>query len=145
MFGNNKPKETGKAGPVLPAATTHALNSIVQGTSVEGDIRSVSDIRIDGSIKGSLVCEAKLIIGPSGSVEGEVKCKNAVVEGKFEGDLTVTELLTLKESARVNGKIRYHKLVVQPGAALVGDVRLGDAKSSEPPVKTVSSGQAPVQ
>lgn len=129
MFGNKPGKDNGKTS-VMPSPTSHALNSLVQGTEVQGDIRSKSDIRIDGSLKGSLQCDAKLIIGTTGKVEGSVTCKNAVIEGKFEGELRVFELLTMKETANVQGNISYGKLVVQPGAVLVGDVRMGSANTS---------------
>ncbi|MCB0643396.1 MAG: polymer-forming cytoskeletal protein, partial [Phaeodactylibacter sp.] len=125
MFGNNsKSKESGKIGGTNSGTSSHSLNSLVQGTVVEGDIQCKSDIRIDGTIKGSLNCAAKVIIGPTGAIEGSVTCKNAVIEGRFEGDLTVSERLDIKERANVNGEIEYGKLVVQPGAVLVGDVRM---------------------
>ena len=109
----------------MPSSTSHALNSLVQGTEVQGDLRSKSDIRIDGTLKGSLHCDAKLIIGATGKVEGKVVCKNAVVEGRFQGEIHVKELLTMKETANVQGDISYGKLVVQPGAVLIGDIRMG--------------------
>ncbi len=130
MFGNKPGKDNGKTNSVMPSPTSHALNSLVQGTEVQGDIRSKSDIRIDGKLKGSLHCDAKLIIGTTGKVEGSVHCKNAVIEGNFEGDLHVTELLTMKETAKVEGNISYGKLVVQPGAVLVGDVRMGGSNNN---------------
>ncbi len=128
MFGNKPGKDNGKTS-VMPSPTSHALNSLVQDTQVQGDIRSKSDIRIDGKLQGSLHCEAKLIIGATGKVEGKVQCKNAVIEGKFEGELQVTELLTMKETANVQGTISYGKLVVQPGAVLIGDIHMGSNKT----------------
>ena len=127
MFGNNnnsKTKESGRSTPSTSGGAGRSFNSRVQGTVIEGDVHSKSDFRVDGTIKGSLKCEAKVVIGPTGGVEGEITCKNAVVEGRFEGGLTVSELLTIKETANVNGNIRYGKLVVQPGAVLIGDVRM---------------------
>ena len=140
MFGSNKPKESSK-GNAVTTGSSHSFNSLVQGTTVEGDIQSKSDIRIDGGIKGSLKCEAKLIVGPTGGVEGEVSCKSAVIEGRFEGTLHVEDLLTIKESANVSGQIRYGKLVVQPGAVLVGDLRMIGSSSPAPKnPTTVSAG-----
>ncbi|MCB9283753.1 MAG: polymer-forming cytoskeletal protein [Lewinellaceae bacterium] len=141
MFGNNKSKETSKTATGTPG-TSHSFNNLVQGTVVEGDIQSKSDIRIDGQIKGSLKCEAKVIVGPTGGIEGEVTCKSAVVEGRFQGTLVVEDLLTIKETANVNGHIRYGKLVVQPGAVLVGDLRMNGASGTpvKPENKVASSG-----
>lgn len=135
MFGGNKPKDTNK-GVVATTSPSHSFNSLVQGTVVEGDIQSKSDIRIDGTIKGSLKCEAKVIIGPTGAIEGEVSCKSAMVEGRFQGTFIVEDLLTIRETANVNGQIRYGKLVVQPGAVLVGDLRMNGAAApvSKPPL-----------
>lgn len=119
MFGNNNSKKEAtktKGGSIMPASTSHSLNSLVQGTVIEGIIKSESDIRVDGAIKGKLFCNAKVIIGPTGFVEGEIKCKNAVIEGKFEGNLNVEELLNIRESAKINGDVSTGKLVVQPGA-----------------------------
>jgi len=74
---------------------THSHNSLVKGTTVEGKVKSQSDIRIDGSIKGSLDCQAKVVIGPSGYIEGEITCKSAVIMGQLEGNIIVTESLKL--------------------------------------------------
>lgn len=133
MFGSNKKKESpARAGATNGMPQPNALNSLVAGTVVEGNVTSKSDIRIDGTISGTLHCEAKVIIGPSGKIDGEVTCQNAVVEGKFIGNLKVKELLNIRENARVEGEIRYGKLIVQPGAVLVGDVRLYGKSSSTP-------------
>lgn len=118
MFGNNKkdsaPNGTAK-GAGTGAPTGHALNSLTQGTVVEGTIKASTDIRIDGLLKGKLFCDAKVIVGPTGAVEGEIKCQNAVIEGKFTGSIVVEELLNVRESAVINGDVKTGKLVVQPG------------------------------
>lgn len=116
MFGNNKETTKAKTNSIMPSSSTHSLNSLVQGTVMEGTVRSESDIRIDGTIKGHLHCEAKVIIGPTGYVEGEVTCQNAVVEGTFDGNITVRALLNIRESAKVSGDVTTDKLIVQSGA-----------------------------
>ncbi len=117
MFGNsNKKEETKTKGSAsVASSSTHSLNSMVKGTVVEGSVKAQSDIRVDGTIKGKLNCDAKVIIGPTGFVDGEIKCKNAVVEGRFEGVMVVEELLNVRESAQVTGDVTTGKLIVQPG------------------------------
>ena len=121
MFGSKKPESTTTPATTVAAKTTatessNALNSLVKGTVVEGTITSENDIRVDGIIKGSLICKAKVIVGPTGFIEGEVKCQNAMIEGKISGKLRVTELLSIKETAEVTGDVTTGKLLVQPGA-----------------------------
>jgi cytoskeletal protein CcmA (bactofilin family) len=120
MFGSKKPVAPTENTVSTPKSTvmesTNALNSLVKGTIVEGSITSESDIRVDGIIKGILTCNAKVIIGPTGFITGEVKCQNAMIEGKFDGKLRVAELLSIKETAEVTGDVVTAKLLVQPGA-----------------------------
>lgn len=151
MFGNNnKNKEAGKtkSGAIMPSSTSHSLNSLVQGTSVEGTVQSKSDIRVDGKIKGILNCEAKVIIGPTGFIDGEVQCKNAVVEGHFEGVLSVGELLNIRESAKVSGEVTYGKLIVQSGAVINGTYKVigqetnGTIKPAKDVHKVVNSAKS---
>lgn len=112
MFGSTKNSEEIKT----PTTAGGALNALVKGTVVEGTIRCDSDLRVDGTIKGKLTCKSKVIIGPTGVVDGEIECQNAVIEGRFKGKLTVNELLNVRETAEVEGEISTNKLLVQSGA-----------------------------
>ena len=136
MFGNKKNEESKAAKKTAVTPTSNALNSLVQGTTLIGEITSESDIRIDGIIKGKLNCNAKVIIGPTGCVEGEVHCKNAIVEGRLEGTIHVAELLNVRETADINGDIYTSKLIVQSGAIFNVGCKMGtqhsNAQSSKP-------------
>ena len=134
MFGSNNKKEAGKGRNGTNGSSSngsHSLNSLVAGTSVEGTIRTENDLRVDGSIKGTLICEARLIIGPNGYVEGEVQCQSAVIEGKFEGKLEVKEQLNVREKAVINGNVYTGTLVVQPGAVFNVSCTMGATRPSQ--------------
>ncbi len=115
MFGNKK-KDTEQKKSIIPSAPSHSLNTLVKGTIVEGIVKSESDIRVDGTIKGSLTCNAKVIVGPAGFIEGDIKCENAVVEGRITGNIQVAELLYVRETAEISGDVKTNKLTVQSGA-----------------------------
>ena len=137
MFGSSKPKKSEEKGSKPSAPSTNALNSLVKGTFVEGKVKATNDIRIDGTIKGELYCDAKVIIGPAGVVEGTIRCQNAVIEGKFDGNMAVKGLLNIRETAKVIGEVSYGKLVVQSGAVISGSYQVagqsgnGAVKSAE--------------
>ncbi len=114
MFGSSKESDDSKKNGAATAPGT--LNALVKGTVVEGSIRCENDLRIDGTIKGNLSCDSKVIIGPTGVVDGEIRCQNAVIEGRFKGKMNVTELLNIRETASVEGEITTNKLLVQSGA-----------------------------
>lgn len=116
MFKNKTKESKSNNTAAMTSAGSSSTNSIVAGTSIEGTVIANSDIRIDGSLKGILDCKGRVIIGPEGSVDGEVTCQNAVIEGKFSGKLKVKEQLSVKESATIHGDVQTDKLLVQPGA-----------------------------
>lgn len=130
MFGNsnnnNGSKKEANKSSATASPSGHSLNSLVKGTVVEGSVRSESDFRVDGTIKGKLFCDAKVIIGPTGLVDGEIRCKNAVIEGKFQGVLDVSELLNVRESANISGDVNTNKLIIQSGAVFNVSCTMGD-------------------
>jgi len=91
-------------------------NRIVEGTTITGDLISPADFRLDGHLIGNFQSTGKIVIGPAGSIKGDIICINADIEGKFEGKIQVKELLNLKSNASVRGEVICSKLSVEPGA-----------------------------
>ena len=101
------------------------VNIIGQGTSIIGDINSNGDIRVDGTLKGSINTEGKVVLGKEGVVEGDVICQNADVSGIIKAKITVSNLLSLKETAKLKGDIVTNKLSIEPGAEFTGSCSMG--------------------
>lgn len=95
-------------------------NRIGEGTLIEGEITCEGDIRMDGELNGSLNCKAKLAVGATGVIIGDIICQNADVSGRIEGTLRVKDVLHLKSTANVKGDIVTKKLVVDPEAVFNG-------------------------
>ena len=114
MFGK-KDNDMAKQTSSVPTGL-NSINTLSKGTSVEGTIIADSDIRIDGNLNGTLDCKGKVIVGPSGKLDGTITCVNAVIEGTIKGTLTVKDQLHVKETANINGEIVTGKLIVQAGA-----------------------------
>ncbi len=104
----------------------NVINMIGVGTEITGDVNSNGDIRIDGNLTGNLYTKGKVVIGESGKVKGEIFCKNADLEGVIEGKINVTQLLSLKASAKVNGDINTSKLAIEPGSRFTGNCSMSD-------------------
>ena len=95
-------------------------NTITNGTEIVGDINSQGDLRLDGFLKGNLNIKGRVVIGKTGKVTGTITCKNAEINGIVEGKIYVSELLSLTETAIVNGDIIINKLNIQPGCKFTG-------------------------
>jgi len=111
-------------------AENSTINLISTGTDLTGDIKSNSDIRLDGSLKGNLYTKGKVVIGPTGKVIGEVVCKNSEVSGIIEGKIIVGQLLSLKASSKILGDISTLKLSIEPGAIFSGNCKMGDSENN---------------
>ena len=92
-------------------------NRIEKNTKIKGEIVSEADFRIDGKLDGNLKTSGKVVIGKDGYIHGKVECVNADIEGSFNGELLVSDLLSLKSSAVIEGTVFVSKLSVEPGAS----------------------------
>ena len=91
-------------------------NRIVEGTIIKGNILSQADFRLDGDLVGNFQSNGKIVIGPGGSIKGDIICKNADIEGRFDGKIQVAEMLNVKSKASIHGEVVCGKLSVEPGA-----------------------------
>lgn len=102
------------------------INLIAIGTKITGELLSDGDIRIDGELLGNIESKGRLVIGASGKVEGEIRCKSCEIAGTHKGKLFISELLSLKASSTVSGDIVTGKLSIEPGAYFNGTCTMGD-------------------
>lgn len=134
MFNSKGGSESARAtnGSGMP-------NHINSDTVIEGSIKATGNLRIDGTLRGNLECQGRVVIGGSGVVEGDIRCENAEIEGSIKANITVTELLTLKAKAKVQGDIVTKKLAIEPGATFTGSCSMGGV------VKDISNAGQPRQ
>ncbi len=112
MFKKDSNQTTSSGGEM-----NNKTNRIVEGTKITGDIVTQADFRLDGELIGNFKSNGKLVIGASGIIKGDVNCKNADIEGRFDGKIQVIELLNVKSTATILGEVSIGKLAVEPGAS----------------------------
>ena len=116
---------TNKNETMKKTESTAAINMIGAGTVITGDIVSKGDIRIDGTLRGSVNTDGKIVLGREGMIEGDVICKDADISGTIKAKISVSQLLSLKSTAKLNGDIITNKLSIEPGAAFSGSCSMG--------------------
>jgi cytoskeletal protein CcmA (bactofilin family) len=109
---------------------SNSATLISSGTNLKGDLKSESDLRIDGTIHGNVFSSAKIIVGPSGFVEGNIEGGNADITGKVTGNITVKELLQLRGESNITGNISAAKLQIDPTATFNGKCQMGTQPAS---------------
>ena len=108
-----------------PQDSSGVVNLIGVGTTIVGDVTSSGEIRIDGSLSGSVNTKGKVVVGTTGMVEGNVNASNADISGELNGAISVSELLSLKSTAKLDGDIIANKLAIEPGASFTGSCSMG--------------------
>src|SRR6266498_5790822 len=103
---------------------------ISAGTTLKGDISSNSDLRIDGTIVGNISSSAKIVIGASGVVEGDITGNQADIVGKVSGNIKTKDLLQLRGDCIVKGNVYAGKLQVEPTAIFNGQCHMGSNETA---------------
>lgn len=108
-----------------------AINTIVPGTLIEGNISLQGSIRFDGHLKGTLECKGRVVIGSSGLVEGNIICNDADIAGKVKGNIISSELTRLSAGSVVTGDIKTGQLAIEPGASFTGGCIMNNVTESK--------------
>lgn len=104
-------------------------NTLAAGTNVKGNISTETDFRLDGKVEGDVSCNGKIVIGPKGSVTGNITADNAEVLGEVEGSIRVSAKLSLKATAIIKGDIFAQSLEIEPNAQFNGICKMSNTNS----------------
>lgn len=129
-----KGKENGK-DPNTSSTNTGAINTIVPGTLIEGNMSLQGNIRFDGHLKGTLESKGRVVIGSSGVVEGNIICNDADIAGRVKGNIVTRELTRLSAGSVVTGDIKTGQLAIEPGATFTGGCAMNSGKENTPAVE----------
>ena len=113
----------------LTAARTGASGgtlSVGQGIQVKGEIESCETLIVDGRVEAS-VTAGLLKVRKGGLFEGTATVARAEIAGTFTGQLKVGEHLSINGTGQVSGTIRYHRIAVEDGGQISGDVGIEPA------------------
>jgi cytoskeletal protein CcmA (bactofilin family) len=107
----------------------HALGErfdtlIGRQTEIQGTLRVVQSVRIDGKVIGNIEASKDqaitVVIGQEGEVQGDVIASRVIVAGKVSGNIDAYERVELMASSLVQGDVKYGSIAVEHGARLLG-------------------------
>ncbi len=122
IFGNQKETKVQEIDKISNAST-----NIGKGATLQGNIETFGNVRIDGKLVGDVKTKSKIATGNESVIEGSIYAQNAEIEGEVKGRVEVQEMLVLKTTAIIRGDIVAGKLVVESGAVFNGSCQMGDA------------------
>lgn len=100
------------------------ITLIAQNTEIEGDVRFLGNMEIEGLVTGNLLAldqdAGTMRIMESGCVQGDVHVPNVVINGRVVGDVHASKYLELASHAVVEGDVYYNILEMVRGAQING-------------------------
>lgn len=115
------PIRTPDATPMNVRAYEPGPSTVIgPATSIEGTVRTPDDLRVEGSISGTLDVRGTLVIARGGSVDAEVDAYSIRVEGRLSGDIRCRERLEAADGSHIDGSFTTEVLVVVEGAVVTG-------------------------
>lgn len=88
---------------------------------ITGNVK-VEECHVDGTIEGKVECSRALELTTNGRIKADVIAgANFVLAGEVLGNIACGGKLHLMQTAKVNGSVRAHSLVVEEGAMFNGD------------------------
>ena len=128
MFGSVKKHVDNPAGDIETI--------IGKGTTITGKLKSMGNIRIDGTVDGGVTVSGDAVIGESGSVKGDVKAGNLTIAGTVTGNVDCDGNLSIHATGQLIGDVRVHSLNIADGGIFKGrsemDTRFGTNASTAP-------------
>ena len=149
MFGRNakgrsaRPSRSEAAARLeepTPAAPTTLLAIVGQQSRVEGKFEVADSIEIECEIGGELTVGGRLVIGEQGVVTADVHTVDALIKGRYDGNMVATGNVEITATGRVSGNIETDALVISQGGffnGTVAKIREQDAHAGPRPVHLV--------
>lgn len=117
------------------SGTNTELNFIGRGTIIDGNIKTESSIRVDGAIKGKVICKNTVTVGGGGRIEGDIQAVNAIIGGKVKGKIIVSEKLVLESKSSLVGELKAKKLIIDEGSVFEGTSDMGVSQPGQASIK----------
>lgn len=113
----------GKKGKTASARVDTIIG---QQTQLEGDIHFSGGLLVDGRVKGNVIADedsaSVLTVSEHGSIEGDVRVPNVIMNGSVTGDVRCEERIELAAQAKVTGDVYYNLIEMAMGAQVNGSL-----------------------
>lgn len=124
--------------------------TVGRGIKLRGEITACERLVVEGEVEAELNGAQVLEIAKDGLFRGVASVDRALINGTFEGELTVQENLQLRSTGRIEGALIYAEMEVERGGRIRGEIeelsslgKLPLKGSRAPENKEAISGAAP--
>ena len=108
-----------------PAPSNPPATFLGPAVRLVGALRSDHDVPIQCRIEGPVSVKGQVVVEPNGHVDGDITAGTIRVRGRTRGTLEASEQINLEPGGEHHGALRTPALVVEAGAKVAGDMRVG--------------------
>jgi cytoskeletal protein CcmA (bactofilin family) len=105
--------------------------TIEADSAVEGIYVTSGNLKVDGLVKGEIVCRGMLVVSDLGEVRGSVEASEIVLAGRLEGDVVCQGGFVVLPTGWLSGKVSAAEVSIQDGAYYAGELHLHNQRSEE--------------
>ena len=125
-----KKEEIKKSQTIDPQKLINSTLMIGEGVTISGNIKAKKEVSIQGVVEGDIECNS-INVNQSGKIVGNVKAEKMRVEGYIEGEVQVNDILTVKSTGNINGKINYGAIQIDEGGKILGTINFKDKDNKQ--------------
>ncbi len=103
---------------------------IGKDTLITGTVDVKGALRVDGTVKGKVICTGCVTIGQTGLVEADIESNTSVIAGRMVGNVVATEKIELQAKCELDGDIKTKSLVIEQGAVFCGACNMKGSNSN---------------
>jgi cytoskeletal protein CcmA (bactofilin family) len=109
-------------------------NRLTVGRNIclSGEITACQKLVVEGQVEAGLKDAAVIEVAPTGFYRGTAEVDEADISGRFEGTLIARQKLTIRKGGRIDGSVRYGRIVIESGGEISGDMAALDDETKEP-------------
>lgn len=120
--------------PNEPSAKPGSPGTIIaEGSEIEGKFTFTGTATVNGRLRGEIISNDSLIVGEKGVVNASIRAGVVHISGEVVGDVNASERLELHDRCRVYGDVEAPIVIIEEGALLEGQCRMGRSRPAETP------------
>lgn len=119
------PSAPASAGQPVDGPVEKVVSVISRNSVFDGNYSTDGDVRVEGEVRGDITCKGHVLICDGASVSAKITATSVAVAGRLSGEVTCSERFEAQPTARITSQISTPRLVIQDGAILDGEIRMG--------------------
>ena len=108
------------------------------GAAFEGILSCEGSMKVEGELKGDIKVANSIVVGPNGSVTGDINAGEVIIFGKVTGKIDA-RALEIKSTGEITGEVLVETLITEAG----GIMRAKCEMKSPAPKGIKAKGPAP--